>query len=314
MAGRSDADPIVITGASGLLGANLVLSAAEHGRQVYATYFRYKMRSAYANWVQLDLTDSAAVQIFLRRCRPRWIVHCAAITNVDWCQRNPAQAYKFNSEASRNLAATAKDIGSGIVYISTDSVFDGNSRSFAERDLPNPTNVYAASKLAGETAVQEEAESSLVLRTNIYGWNVQEKQSLAEWVIDKLEAGQTVPGFADVVFSPILANDLSEVILDMIALRLRGVYHVGGSEACSKYEFARHVAEVFGFDAALVHPTEVAGSGLGAPRPLNTSLNTDKVSRALNRPMPNTKSGIHRFKELRDTGYVENLRNLRGNT
>ena len=227
--------------------------------------------------------------------------------------KKPGQAYKFNSEASRNLAAAAKDIGSGIVYISTDSVFDGNSRSSAERDRPNPTNVYAASKLAGETAVQEEAESSLVLRTNIYGWNVQEKQSLAEWVIDKLEAGQTVPGFADVVFSPILANDLSEVILDMIALRLRGVY-LGGSEACSKYEFARHVAEVFGFDTALVHPTEVAGSGLGAPRPLNTSLNTDKVSRALNRPMPNTKSGIHRFKELRDTGYVENLRNLRGNT
>ena len=302
---------IMVTGASGLLGANLILEAQRQGSEVTAIYNQHQVVGRGIVAEQADLTCKATVVELIESLNPTWIVHCAALTDVDWCEEHPADAYRVNTEISRSIAWAANRVGARLAYISTDSVFDGQEGGYCEKHVPSPVNVYAASKLAGEVAVREEVESGLVVRTNIYGWNLHDKESLAEWILLRLEGSQIVPGFADVVFTPMLVNDLSKVILDMMDLRLTGLYHVAGSEACTKYEFAAGIAEEFGFDRALVRPTDITGSGLKAERPLNTALQTGKVSEALNRPMPDVRSGLGRFKELQDSGYVRTLRALR---
>jgi dTDP-4-dehydrorhamnose reductase len=208
-----------------------------------------------------------------------------------------------NVEMSGRLAALAAQTGAQFVYISSDSVFDGVRGSYAEEDQVKPVNAYARSKLDGETAVR-----ALVVRTNIYGWNMQPKTGLAEWILSQLESGSEVPGFQDVIFCPILVNDLGDAILEMLERKLSGLYHVAGSEPCSKYEFALHLAGTFGLDKALVRPSSIEQSTLQAPRPKNTSLRTARIHRALGRAMPSLDAGLLRFKALRDSGFVARLR------
>lgn len=304
---------LVITGASGLLGANLVLHARERGIDVVAVSHRAKLRALGLRSMQVDLAEPGAAEDHLRDPRPDWIVHCAAATNVDWCEAHPEDAYRLNAEMPRHLARFARACGARLVYISTDSVFDGTRGGYAEMDREAPVNEYSRSKLAGEIAIREELrERCLVVRTNFYGWNMQPKESLAEWILHRLEAGQEVTGFTDVVFTPISVNDLGDAILDMIDRGLSDVYHVAGSEATSKYDFAVQLAEVFGLNTGSVRPGSVRNSHLRAPRPLDTSLATDKITLTLGRPMPDVRSGLLRFRELRVSGFVERLARLGG--
>jgi len=244
----------------------------------------------------------------MKRFRPSWIIHCAAMTNVDWCETNPRDAYSMNGQVTRELVRGAKRAGASLLYISTDSVFDGRKGNYTEEDEPSPLNVYGRSKLIGEKAVQEEGESSLIVRTNIYGWNIQNKQSLAEWILATLESGQSVPGFVDVFFTPILVNDLSEILLEMVDRQLTGLYHVAGSQVCSKYEFAVELADLFGLDKSLIKAASLADSFLKANRPPNTSLRTTRISQTLGRPMPDLMSGIRRLKSLREDRKLISLR------
>jgi dTDP-4-dehydrorhamnose reductase len=299
---------ILLTGASGLLGANLAIAAQERYQSLISVSHNHVLNSR--DQVRADLTDKETVTELIQCFNPTWVIHCAALTDVDWCEKYPDEAWRVNVEMSHHLAVAARRVRAGIIYISTDSVFDGETGQYSEKDAPKPLNMYARSKLAGEIAVQKELEHSLIIRTNIYGWNMQDKLSLAEWILSQLEAGQHINAFCDVIFTPILVNDLCEVIFNMLEHGLSGLYHVAGADPCSKYEFAMHLTDIFGLDHRLVQPVSIASSHLQAPRPKNTSLQTTKVCRALGSLMPDVRSGLKRLKELRESGFVRKLKGL----
>jgi len=299
---------LVVTGASGLLGASVLWSAVELGWETVGLCHQHVARGPALPVARVDLTDGPAARKLLLDIRPDAIVHCAAATNVDWCEDNPKQAEAINVQASAVLAETASTMNARFVYVSTDAVFDGQKGDYVETDKPAPLNVYARSKLAGERETMRRNPASTVTRVNIYGWNAQDKDSLAEWVLRRLEDGLQVPGFTDVFFTPILVNDLVPVLFSMLKQELVGVYHVAGSEKISKFEFARRVATVFGFDPARVTPCQVKDMNLRAARPLDVSLNTQKIRIALGRSMPDVDSGLRKFRQLRDRQYPEQLK------
>jgi len=299
---------ILITGASGLLGASVVAFAAQRGLEVVGIYNRHSVHLGGARFAAADLTKPEEVERIFEEFRPSAVIHCAAETNVDWCEGHAAEARVLNVAASAAIAGVAARNAAHFLYVSTDSVFDGTRGDYAETDQPAPPNVYAQTKLEGEQAVLARHDSGAVARVNLYGWNVQKKQSLAEWIFEQLRSGKTVPGFTDVVFCPILANDLAEILLVMTEKRLAGIFHVVGSEAVSKYEFARRVARAFDFDPAKVVPTQIADAKLRATRPRNTTLNTEKICQVLDRSMPDVDSGLRRFAQMWRDGFVERIR------
>lgn len=303
---------VLVTGASGMLGANFMLSAEERGWTATGVYHRHPVHFPRALAMGEDLTKESAALGIVRSVHPSWVLHCAAATDVDWCQDHPDEAWRANVLATRNLAAAAREADARFVYLSTDAVFDGTRGGYAESDSPAPVNIYGKTKWEGEKAAWEILKDPLVVRTCIYGWSVTKNMSLAEWVLARLELGEIVPGFHDVIFSPILVNDLNEIIFDMIERKLEGVYHVTGSKAVTKYEFARRIARTFGFDPDSVAPISVETAQLRAPRPRNTSLRTDRARKTLKREMPDVDSGIRRFKAFRDKGFLEELRSCRG--
>jgi dTDP-4-dehydrorhamnose reductase len=298
---------VLVTGAGGFLGSNLVVIFRERF-DVTATYFRNPIPAGHCHSLPMDITRSGEVLAVVERLRPEVVVHCAAEARVDYCEAHPEDTFRINVEGARNVAEAARLQGAKFVYISTDSVFDGRKGPYGEEAAPSPRNVYAQSKLHGEQAVQERVGDYLIIRTNFFGWSLKPRLSLAEWILDRLARGQTVPGFVDIYFSPILVNDLAGTLRDMIVMDLRGLYHVGSSQRWSKFEFARNLCRVFGKDMELVRPTRSDDAGLAAPRAKDTSLDVRKVIEAVGRPMPDTLDGLVRFRELIDNGYLDRLR------
>lgn len=303
---------IVVTGASGLLGAAVASHAVEAGHEVVGLCHSHPVVIPGAKIISVDLADSNSLHEKITALHPRAIIHCAAATNVDWCEDHPAETEKVNLTATARLAEVAAGLGAGFLYVSTDAVFDGRRGNYKETDDPAPLNVYARTKLAAEQAAVELLPSTIVTRVNIYGWNIQNKHSLAEWMLAKLDAGERLPGFTDVVFSPTLVNDLAEILLAMLDRRLSGIYHVVGSEAISKFEFARRLATVFGHDPERVTPIRCADARLKAERPLNVSLSVSKVETALDRKLPGVDAGLDRFRSFADEGYRQRLKTYLG--
>ena len=298
---------VLVTGASGLLGGNLALDWRD-GYEVVAGSRATPAQIEGCRAVCIDIADPENTRATLHQITPEIVVHCAAETRVDDCQRHPEEARRANVVGTENLARAAADVGALLVYISTDSVFDGRSSLYSESAQPNPLNVYALSKLEGEQATRRLAPEHLIVRTNIYGWNARPKLSLAEWILERVNSEGRVAGFRDVFFSPILANDLGEVLVTLIEGGHRGLFHVGGREPISKYEFARAVCGVFGLDAGSVDAVSVASADFVAPRPLDTSLDVSKVSTAAGRAMPSVLEGLKRFRRLLETGHTAQLR------
>jgi dTDP-4-dehydrorhamnose reductase len=192
-------------------------------------------------------------------------------------------------------------------------VFDGQRGDYSEEDQPNPINVYARTKLAGEMAVASANSKALIARVNFYGWSLFGKRSLAEWFFNNLSVGNQVNGFTDVFFGPLLVNDLAELLLEMAEKQLQGLYHTVSPTYLSKFEFGRLLAHQFGLDENLVRPTSWQTSGLLAVRASKLTLRSERLQRALGRSLPDQASAMHRFHELYLQGFQKRIRSFSQN-
>jgi dTDP-4-dehydrorhamnose reductase len=287
---------LLVTGARGLLGSAVVRVAASR-YEVTATSRKRPDAPQGTMSVALDLSDTKALREFVMRCAPEAIIHCAAETGVDFCEDHPDDAVAVNAEVPGILAAAAHRVGATVIFVSTDAVFDGRRGGYVETDPLAPVGVYARSKALGEQAVAAATSDHVVVRTNLYGWSGTARQSLAEWVLDRLRAGREVPGFTDVVFNPLFTSDLAAFMLTMLERELRGVYHLGATDTITKFEFSRRIATLFGFDPACVVPVTLDSAHLRSPRPQRSWLNVSKIEAALERRMPSIDDGLHRFRQ-----------------
>lgn len=296
---------LLVTGGSGLLGSAVVRHAV--GRfEVLSTYHKNPISLEGAKFIHADLLNEKDLGT-LSIAKPEIIVHCAALTNVDYCESHPNQAYAQNVQASINVAKMAQSLGSYLIQISTDGVFNGEKGFYSEDDSPDPINSYGKSKLDAERRVSKTYDHCCIVRTNIFGWNPTARKSMAEWMINVLSTGQVLSAFKDVVISPVLVNDLAEILFELCRLEHEGTIHVGSGDSCSKLQFAYALAEVFKFDQRNIKPISVDELHLEARRPKNTSLNVLRISSLLEREMPSVLDGIRKMKQLRDSGYARRV-------
>jgi dTDP-4-dehydrorhamnose reductase len=191
--------------------------------------------------------------------------------------------------------------GGRLIYISTDSVFDGEKQgAYSESDLVNPLNVYAKTKMMGEKSVQS-MNNGLVLRTNIIGWTQEGKTSFFEWVVDRLNDNMSLNLFYDVYFSPLTVYDLSFIIEKIIEKPILGLYHCGSSDIISKYDFGKKMAEIFQLSDTNINRVSVDSMDFKASRPKNMALNSDKLSDKLQYDIPSAIDSIVHMKIQYDT-------------
>jgi dTDP-4-dehydrorhamnose reductase len=298
---------LLITGASGLLGLNLALEAMDSHEVTGVN--RGSLSGVPFRLLEADLLEAGAVEHVLDAAAPDWVIHCAALADLEACESEPDLARRMNADLPGRIAAVCCARGISLVHISTDAVFDGHKEGpYTEQDGPNPLSVYARTKLQGEQAVLDAYPGAAVARVNFYGWSRSGRRSLAEFFFNNLSAGASVSGFTDVVFCPMLVNDLAHVLLSMLEWKLSGVYHAVGPQAMSKYQFGVEIARKFGLKQSSISPKSVQASSLLAQRSNNLWLSVHKLSTALARPLPNFSAGLEKFYQLSQQGYPQKIR------
>jgi dTDP-4-dehydrorhamnose reductase len=208
----------------------------------------------------LDIADTAGVFDAINRFHPEMVIHCAAMTDVDGCERDPDRAHLINAVGTWSLACACASIDCPIAYVSTDYVFDGEKGApYTEFDPVNPMSAYGASKLAGEMAVRELCRKHYVVRTSWvfapHGKNF--ALTILNIADARIAAGETdkpLTVVADQIGSPTYAKDLAEFLASLVGSPLYGVYHFTNAGSCSWYEFASKILETAGKTQVKVTP------------------------------------------------------------
>ncbi|MBN1264759.1 MAG: SDR family oxidoreductase [Anaerolineales bacterium] len=300
---------ILITGASGLLGSNLALEMSTDWK-VTAQYYQHQIASDRFACECVDLSVEGAAEALLQRVRPDVVIHCAALTHVDTCEKQPDLAFRLNAKMPGLVAAAAKKVGAYLVHISTDAVFDGEQGGYRENDPVHPVNIYARSKVEGEEQVLAENANAAVLRVNIFGWNAQDKFSLAEWFLDKLEQKHSCKGFTDVFITPTLVNALVPLLEAMAGTGTSGIVHAAGADCVSKYEFGVRIAQAFALDSSVIEPSTVEEAGLLAVRGRRLCLKSERMESELGIFPLDLESALQKMCSLRENGYKAALQDL----
>lgn len=300
---------MLITGISGLLGNNLGLYFQDKF-DVLGLYHSNRIELENIRTAYADISSPNGVGSVVEDFRPDVVLHCASLTNIDFCESNKDLTARINIEGTKILVESIKDINCKLIYVSTDTVYDGMKGNFLESDPINPPNYYGFSKYEGELETLKKA-NSLIIRTNIFGWNITNKYSIAEWIIAELMSEREIKGFCDVIVSSIYNFDLAKVLELAIEKDISGVYNLGSRTSLSKFEFALELAERFGFNKALIKPVSVDDFPFTAKRAKNLSLNTGKISAALGCTVPTIHESIDGFYRDHLAGLPQRLKRKR---
>jgi dTDP-4-dehydrorhamnose reductase len=266
--------PIWITGAGGLIGNHLLQTARQCAPGAPVTGLTR---------AQLDLADFPAVRNAFRRQRPQAVIHCAALSRTDECQRNSSLARKLNVEVSGLLAELAAAIP--FVFLSSDLVFDGRRGNYAEDAPVSPLMLYAETKVAAEQIVLANPKH-LVVRTSLNGGTSPTRdRGFNEQMWNAWKAGQTIKLFTDEFRSPIPAEATARAIWELLRLNQSGLYHVAGAERLSRWQIGQLVAARCPQLSPKMEPVSLKDYR-GAPRPPDTSLDCAKAQKLLSFPLP----------------------------
>lgn len=250
-------------------------------------------------YYSIDLEKVEELEELLNEIHPDFLVHTAAMTNVDACELNPEECDKMNVEVVEHLVRILKPLQTHLIHLSTDFVFSGFKGSYyTEDDLPDPVNHYGHSKLRSEEVIQNSGISHSILRTVlVYGLvDGNDRSNVVLWVKNSLEQKRDIRVVTDQLRMPTYAEDLAEACWLAIDKRATGVFNVSSSELISIYDLALEVAETFDLDKSLIHPVKTEQLSLAARRPASTGLDLSRSVRVLHLPLHSFQERLQVFK------------------
>ena len=296
---------VFVTGVGGQLGHDVVneLDRRAHeaiGSDIQAVYSGVNDGSAVAAapYVQMDITDEAAVRRTVEELKPDVIIHCAAWTNVDGAEalENREKVHQINAVGTENIAKAAKAVDAKMVYISTDYVFDGQGTRPWEPDdkCYAPLNVYGQSKLDGELAVSRILEKYFIVRIAwVFGLN---GKNFIKTMINVGKTHDTVRVVNDQIGTPTYTLDLARLLVDMVETEKYGYYHATNEGGyISWYDFCCEFYKQYGLKTTVI-PVTTAEYGLSvAARPFNSRLEKKKLVEAGFKPLPVWQDAVDRY-------------------
>jgi dTDP-4-dehydrorhamnose reductase len=254
---------LLVTGAAGMLGRDLMLAAGNAGHDVVGFGHR-----------ELDVSDAAAVAKKLDLERPDMVINSAAWTAVDDAEERESDAFAVNGTGAGNVAAAAAEQGAAVVYVSTDYVFDGSKgEPYVESDQPAPLSAYGRTKLAGEEATAAANKRHFIVRSaGLFGIG---GRNFVETMLRLAQTQNEVTVVRDQVGSPTYTWHLAYGIVRLIEGIEYGIHHMAAAGKCSWYEFAREIFEQAKVECNVLSIT-TAEFGAAAPRPAFSALTSQR--------------------------------------
>jgi dTDP-4-dehydrorhamnose reductase len=250
----------------------------------------------------LDITNSALVEETIGRTDAELVINSAAYNQVDIAEKEPAAAFETNALAVRSIAMGCRQSGVKLVHYSTDYVFDGTKgTSYVETDQTHPLGAYAVSKLAGELYAQAYLDDVLIIRTSgVFGPGgmFTPRGNFVEVMLRMAKNNQPIKVVMDHVASPTYAPAMAERTAEMVDKKLGGVYHLGGGEPVSWYQYARTIFDLAGLNPSL-QPTDEREYRTAARRPKYSALSNSKLEAAGVASMPPFSEAVRMYLEAR---------------
>lgn len=273
---------ILVTGASGQLGTDVVSELKKRGYTVIA-----------ADIAEMDITDEKSVTDFIESARPDVVVHCAAYTAVDAAESDEAKCEAINVNGTENIAKASVGVGAKLIYISTDYVYDGKGdKPHTEDEQTNPLSVYGRTKLGGELAVKKYTDKYFIVRTSwVFG---KHGKNFVKTMLTLAETHDKLTVVCDQIGSPTYTPDLARLLADMCESDAYGVYHATNEGYCSWYEFAKEIFSLAGKNTE-VEQIATKDYKCAAVRPLNSRLSKDKLSANGFERLPDWRDALERY-------------------
>ena len=264
------------------MGGHLIAQAKDEW-EVFATYQSRPISPPDVTSLALDLADEKAIEDAVEKIQPNVIIHAAAWSNIDGCEKEPERAFHINATATEILAELTSRLGCRLVFVSSDMVFDGETGDYTEDDDTRPINVYGKTKLMGEKFIQSVCQNYVIARSAlIYGYPVTNASSFSEITLQTLRSGKIMPLFTDQFRTPILVQNLTQALLEIAGMSFTGIVHLGGAQRVDRYTFGRRLAVLNRFSEAQCRAVSMADVPMAATRPRDVSLNIHKAKRLLN--------------------------------
>lgn len=286
---------LLVLGANGLLGSNVVASSLARRGSPTAAYHS-EPPAIDVETVQFDIVDDDRFATLLDVQEPDAIVNCAAMTGVDDCEGEPERAREVNGRAPGRLAHRAADRSIEFVQVSTDYVFDGRSGSpYDEAAQTNPIQMYGESKLLGEQEVKSEHPAPLVVRLS-FVWGRRGDDGRLEgfpaWVRNRLRHGESVDLFTDQYVTPTRAEVAAKAILDLLSHEVSGTHHVACRSCATPFEIGEGVADVLGESTDRLRAGSMDDLDRPATRPRYSCLDVSLVEGELDRRLPTLREDL----------------------
>jgi dTDP-4-dehydrorhamnose reductase len=289
---------VLVLGANGLLGQSLIRRFKDNYEVSASSIEEEKYyEDVTIPYFQTDLTVRYDAADLIKEVVPDIIINCAAMTNVDLCEREREMTWKLNVKAVENILESCRNIKPLFVQISSDYVFDGTNAPYSETDEVNPISYYGRSKLSAENIVKNAPFEYIIARTQIlYGTGNRVRPNFVTWVIDSLRKNEKIRIVNDQKNTPTYVNDLSEGLYRLIELGEYGLYHISGNESISRYDFALKIADVFDLNRELIEEITSAELQQAALRPQNSSFVHNKFINRTRWETHNVTEGLQLLK------------------
>ena len=277
---------ILVTGAAGMLGTDL-MKRLTGSHEVIGV-----------DIAEFDITDEIATASFVADVSPDWVIHGAAFTNVDGCEKEPDNAFCVNADGPRNVARACWAARCRMLYVSTDYVYDGSKREpYVETDPTGPLNVYGASKLRGEQEVLKVLKDALIVRTSwLFGAN---GPNFVEAILGQVGKKDELKVVDDQIGSPTYTPDLADGLARLVEAGTSGIVHVSNEGACSWYEYAVKVLGLAGAGGIRVLPIGTAELGRPALRPAYSVLSKDRYFAITGRRLRGWEEALEEYMRIR---------------
>jgi len=271
---------ILVTGASGLLGHAVAL-AAQESHEVTAQYRRH-IPPALRKVVQLDITDTGALEKLFREAAPDITIHCAAISDPVTCEKQHTIVTAVNVPATHALASLCEESRSRMIFISTDLVFNGRRGMYVEADPVDPISFYGESKVKAEKAVRDLCRNHAIARCCLlYGHSPSGRRGTDERILDALRHGKEVALFTNEWRTPACVPDLARALVKIAESDFTGTLHCGGADRISRYDFGLKICRAAGVDPSRIAAKKIEDVVSVPPRAPDVSLDSAKIARRL---------------------------------
>lgn len=279
---------VLIIGASGMLGHDLVPALRESGHETLSP-----------THAELDITDPESTRVYIVREKPQCVILSAAYTRVDDCESQQDLAWSVNAEGPRSVAQACQVAGARLIYISTDYVFNGSKTGpYTEEDITDPTSVYGRTKLAGEKYIKDILRDHLVVRTSwLYGLK---GRNFVETILKKAQTEKELRVVNDQRGSPTYTKDLSGGLTALVNLKdAVGIVNVTNSQSCTWFEFAQTILCLEGVANVIVHPVTSGQFKTPAKRPANSVLSPDRYKQLTGKTLRPWKEALSDYLAIR---------------